>query len=46
MAESVSKAEPDAALSQMKETIIEDVHRELEQRVKTEDFQSVLASDK
>ena len=42
----VTKDELDAALSQMKETIMEDVHRELEQRVKTEDFQSVLESDK
>ena len=45
MAESVSKAELDAALSQMKETIMEDVRRELEQRVKAEDVQSVLTSE-
>ena len=45
MAESVSKAELDAALSQMKETIMEDVRRELEQRVKAEDVQTVLTSE-
>ena len=37
----MTKDELDAALSKLKETIMEDVNRELELRVKTADFQQV-----
>ena len=42
MAAPVTKDELGAALSKMKETIVEHVNRELEQRMKTEDFQQVF----
>ena len=44
MAETVTKEELDAAFSNLEITIMENVNRELEQRVKTVDFQQELES--